>query len=307
MLIIKTEPQVKKFFSRESCKRIVRGLTKKKRGPGGVTASVIRGLNILSVPHKINPLSDEIGVGDIILVNESLEALRETIHLYGGKNKLIAGPNLILTPFDDQGIICHKDIGTLLQPSEWTKDFLVSLDPKLEHKIKVWPAGVSVPEQENQKRTIDVLLYVKDKKDKKLIQESKDLLSEKGLYFEILIYGHFKQHEYFEKLNTSRMLLYLGTSESQGLALQEAWARDVPTLVLCQHSFNYKNHTFVAEKVSAPYLDGASGLFFTKENLRETFLTFWNRIHTFTPRDYVIKNLSDEVCTRKLLELLDQE
>jgi hypothetical protein len=137
-----------------------------------------------------------------------------------------------------------------------------------------------------------------------LLEEIVVSLKKRNLHIETIVYGKYKQEDYFEKLKVSKAMLYLSHSESQGLALQEAWVRDVPTLVFTRGYFAYGKHHFEATNISAPYLNEKMGLFFTEKNFEETLTTFLTTIDTFTPREYVVENLSDSVCAQHFTQLV---
>jgi hypothetical protein len=184
---------------------------------------------------------------------------------------------------------------------------MVSIKPSLENRIKIWPAGVTIPKEETtSNKNIDVLIYHKNTPGDNLLEIITAYLKGEGLVLQTIRYGEFKQSDYFEKLNNTKMLLYLSNSESQGLALQEAWARNVPTLVYNRGYFKYKKYTtFTDEKISAPYLSDQTGLFFNKDNFKEKFHQFWNSLETFTPRKFTSENLSDKVCAQKFLDIIN--
>lgn len=303
-LIIITQPLVKSYFSVETYKRGLRKFLKKSRGPHAVTASVIRGLEELSAPYTLNPAKEKILPTDTVWINESLEALRWVLASPHKNNPLLVGPNLVITPLDHHEIICDPAIDVILQPSDWTKDFMLSLKPILENKVVIWPAGVHIPERILVKKTIDVLIYSKNKGEDNILERVVSLCRERHLSFEIIVYGTFKQSEYFEKLDRAKMLVYISNSESQGLALQEAWAHNIPTLVFNRGYYNYKNHYFDNVKISAPYLSEQTGIFFNTVTLESTFSHFLQNLYVFTPREWVSHNLSDRICAQKFLDII---
>lgn len=305
-LIIVTKSSKLDPFSLETYKRLLRTLTKRNRGPSSVTTSLMRGLDELSYDYKLNPTREEIGTADTVWVNESIDALYYAITNREKYRHLIVGPNLVVTTSESESIITDTRIDTILQPSEWTKDFMTSQESTLENKVQIWPAGVSIPESNTQKKTSDVLLFIKNDVEDSLLEKIQTLLQKENLSFTILHYGTFKQSDYFSMLNKTKFLIYLSNSESQGLALQEAWVRDVPTLVFNRGYFEYKEYTFKNDKISAPYLTKQTGMFFNSNNFEEVFYDFINDLKKFTPKQYVIDNLSDKVCAQKFLQIISE-
>lgn len=302
LIIITKTPSIS-FFSSETYKRVLRKITKRNRGPSGVTASLVRGLNTLKADYKINPKIEDIHESDTIWVNESLDALKWVVTFKKDGQKLIVGPNLVVTALDENEIISNKKIDVILQPSEWTRKFMASVKPELLAKIKLWPAGVELVPIKNINKTIDALIYCKNDMGYFTAETIIPWLTQHSLSYEILHYGRFNQENYFDALEKTKLLIYLSHSESQGLAVQEAWARDIPTLVYNRGYFEYGTYHFEDEKISSPYLTSQTGMFFTKENFGSVFTEFNQLLITFAPRLYVETHLSDEVCARNFLTI----
>lgn len=140
-----------------------------------------------------------------------------------------------------------------------------------------------------------------------LLTNIKSYLKDKGLAFEIIEYGRFKQSYYFEKLKITKALIYLSHSESQGLALHEAWARNVPSLVFNRGYYEYDNKTFSDEKISAPYLNEQVGMFFNQKNFIDKFSYFFEHVTQFQPRKYIVENLSDKMCAQKFIDIIGEQ
>lgn len=306
MLVIVNKPLKRSPFSKETYKSLLRDITKRKRGPDGVIQSLLRGLDEIKYPYKINPSLEEIKDDDTVWVNSSLDALEFILKIKTENQILLAGPNLVVTPLEHQGILANKKIDGIIEPSLWVKDFIASLNPTLEAKILIWPAGVSIPEVASIQKNLDVLIYNKNPDEKDFVRTIQTRLTRDRKSFEVLTYGAFEQQDYFEKVARAKSLIYIGKSESQGLALQEAWARGTPTLVLEQSHFNYRGYSFKAEKVSAPYLNEQSGMFFKKEEFDKKFSEFFEKINEYSPYTYVKENLSDKVCAEKFLVIINR-
>jgi hypothetical protein len=301
-LIIITKSPDSNFFSLENYKKVLKFILNKQRGPSSVTASLIRGLKEINFDFKLNPTINQIQENDTLFINESVEALSWCLN--SKKNyKIIAGPNLVVMPNDYNSIICNEKIDIILEPSKWVKNLITSIKPELSPKIKIWAAGVSIP-QNNKKEKKYYLIYFKKTDDKKLIKKIKNEFKKNKINYKIIIYGKFNQQKYFKKLEESFGLIYIAKTESQCLALQEAWARNVPTMVLEDNLFKHKNINFKDEKMAAPYLNDKIGLFFNPDNFEEQFKYFISNLRHFTPRECVANNLSDKVCTEKFLDII---
>jgi hypothetical protein len=126
----------------------------------------------------------------------------------------------------------------------------------------------------------------------------------------VFSYGSFSKKEYAQALRKTKAMIYLQTVESQGLALQEAWAHDVPTLVWNAGSFTYPRTSVTAiGPISAPYLTEQAGIFFgTAKELHLILPVFIKKVNesTFAPRDYCIKKLSNEASVRIYRDILNE-
>jgi glycosyltransferase involved in cell wall biosynthesis len=110
-------------------------------------------------------------------------------------------------------------------------------------------------------------------------------------------------------LSESKYGIWLDAHESQGFALQEAIACNVPLLVWNVTSMN-QEHGYSYDDIPAtsiPYWDERCGEFFYHENeLESKFKTLISKLEQYRPREFIVENLSIEKCEDKLLELIKQ-
>lgn len=300
-IIIYTKP-TKKTISRESLKRFARYLFKKNRGPSSVSKSLTRGLSALNKEYLLNPKISDVNEEDIVIVNESIEALEQCLQL--NMKYLIAGPNLVIHPTDSNKILFDKKISLILEPSEWVANFIKQEAPELSAKIRIWPAGVFIPKESKTIKKKDFLIYVKNNCDTLSLEKIRSFLNQNKFSYTILIYGSFQQEDYFKLLEESYILIYISHSESQGLALLESWARGVPTLVYNRGYYSFKNYKFLNEKISAPYLSKETGLFFNDDNFKEKIKEIYSKKEQFTARDFCAEKFSDKETTKLLLKII---
>jgi hypothetical protein len=306
-LVILTKSPGFGLCSKEAWLSAFRRLFGIRRGPDAVSASLLRGLNEMKYSYRLNPPAKEIGKGDAVFVNNSIGALKWAIQQKksGAFKKLIVGPNLVVTPDDFDGIINSPEIDLILQPAEWVRNLYLSISPSLSDKIKVWPAGVSVPENINENSRRGALVYFKNCSDNKLLENILNELKARSIETDVITYGHYKQKDYFALLEKVKFTIFISKSESQGLAMQEAWARNVPTFVWNGGTWNYRDHTWRDSAISAPYLNERSGLFFSSfEDFKTKLEKNVGDLSGFSPREYVRENLSDLKCAEKFIAFL---
>ena len=318
-------------------------------GPSAVLGSLIRGLDALGVDYQLNPRADN--VSDIVGVISGVSTLRWAIEAKkkGKIKKIIAGPNIVITPKDAGDILLDEAVDLVIVPSQWVKDFYVSRinadnkrinadnkrkgaesernnadnkrkkaeDKKFQrdfawypresafrNKIRVWAAGVEVCPESKEKR--EGCLIYKKSVDENLFNFVIKYLKSQNINYKIIKYGKYKKERYFEMLNKVKFMIYLSQSESQGLALEEAWIRDVPTLVWNRGYFEYKKtgKKFFGN-VSAPYLTKECGMFFkNKGDFAEKLDFFVRNLSGFKPRDYSLKNFTDEISAKNYLKVI---
>lgn len=296
-----------KVLSRERIKLFIASILGKKRGPQAVLDSLLRGLASIGEKPLVNPLSSARIATDTVHILSSPTALAWAVDQKssGKVRKIIAGPNIAITPNDFNNILQRKEIDTILVPSQWVADFYISLAPQIKDKIVIWPSGVMVPTNSSDispRNTKKCLIYVKDLSCK----HTDDVVAackERGFEPTVLKYGEHSQHTYYSLLASSDFMIYIGKAESQGLGLQEAWARNVPTLVFNTKTWTDGTHMWSDPKISAPYLNERMGMFFESfDNFEVTLAQFIERLPSFEPQTEVIYTLSDTASAQAYLD-----
>ena len=231
-------------------------------GPQGVVSSLLKGFQKLGVEYNYNPTKND--VGDIVCVLSGTDALRWAINAKrtGRIKKIIAGPNLVFQT--DAGVIVVDDeIDRILVPARWLKDSSsVIANHKVFKRVMVWAAGVDEVFPSTSMRNI-LLVYKKDVSEK-IFSFVLCVLNELGISYRVLEYGRYKKDNYFRMLSIAQGLIYLTKTETQGLALAEAWMHNVPTLVWNPGFF--ERDGIRVPTSSAPYLTDECGVFFSKKS-----------------------------------------
>ena len=292
------------FFISKRIKNFFKGILGFKiRGPEEVFRSLKDGLNSLGVDFIVNQRI--VTSVDTACVLSGADVLNWAIgqKKKGLIKKLVAGPNVVTTLLDFGRLIQDPNIDMIVSPSDWVVKWWLSLAPGLERKLKVWAAGVSESALFSQAGE-KVVVFVKDK-ESKLSNEIIGSLQAKNLPMEKIVYGNFSYDQYATLLSQAKVLIYIGKSESQGLALLQAWMANVPTLVYNPRFMRYKNFKWQDEKIAAPYLNSHVGEFFSNsEDFEEIFSSFLKNSKNFQPRRYVMENFTDEICAKKFIDLI---
>ena len=99
----------------------------------------------------------------------------------------------------------------------------------------------------------------------------------------------YKQVNYKSCLEKSKFLVWFGETESQSMAQFQAWAMDVPTLVLRVEKLNDGESSYNAS--SSPYLNSETGEFFESDLPAYHVINSWlGGLNTFSPRNWILKD-----------------
>lgn len=292
------------FWTARFKNRLKSFLSRQNRGPKQVFMSLTRGLKELGVDFQVNrPVRSGIKTACVISGAATLRwAIRQK--QAGRIKKIMAGPNIVVFPQDEQGVLLNRMVDMVIVPSEWVKELYLSMAPELAGKIRVWPAGVEVPRKASVLKDVDFLVYNKIG-SAGLAADIIEYLKSRNNNVEVLNYGKFKQEEYFFALDRSKFEIYLSNSESQGLAMFEAWARGVPTLVWERGYFELKGK-HLAGNTASPYLSPQAGARFKDfQGFKSVMPEFLSAI--YKPKAYVEGNFTDAKCALGYLEILGND
>ena len=253
-----------------------------------------------NIVYNVNPSQKDIH--DIVVVLIGKDTLRYALDLKQQWiiKKLLAWP-AISVPIDNHDIFFDPHIDSVLIPSNRVRDYFVSLWVSAE-RILLWPAGVAdTGISKKSKNTI--LIYKKNCPDS-LYQQVIDFLELHWYDHRTLHYGKFQFSEYQQILDESIAMIYLQESESQWIALQEAWIKDIPTLVWDRWYRIHKNIRRESKQISCPLMVDECGMTFNENNFSEQFAIFiWNNT-SFSSRLYCKEYLDDVASVRSLLSYL---
>lgn len=281
-------------------------------GPQKVVTSLIKGLDELGYPYCINK---DLTATSQLWIHDDPVALREAARL--GLNAVV-GPNIYILP---RNIPTDIDLSKFvyIHPSVWAQDMWTHLGFKkcpLDH----WAAGIDTNEFTERTKPDDgeVIIYFKQR-HKEELAHIESILKKKNISYKIISYGHYKQSEYIEVLKKARYVIWLGRQESQGIALEEAMAMNVPILVWDVLNMGHWTPTEKEKKIfndtelaydkatSAEYFDDRCGI---KVKLAEQIESSITQMEVewknFQPRAYILENLSLKKQAKDLIELFNK-
>ncbi len=303
-------------YPRRAIRRIVRGVPP----VGGMMryfVNLCAGLDEIGVPYTINQYRhiqrhpDEVAciIGKPQILNRM-----------DWKNPIIFGPAVYSHPCDDPNLLNRLPIQKILVSCEWFKAMYSQLWN--ENQIEVWPAGINTSlwkPSANIQKDIDFLIYDKIRWDYDLYQQEliapiQVKLYQHDLTTKSIRYGFYQEEEFQELLKRSKAMIFLCEHETQGFAYLQALACGVPILVWDRGGF-WQDPTYYPHKVqfqsvsSVPYWDDRCGAKFQNINefplTLDEFLTKLNSVQ-FSPRDFILENLTLEKCSRRYLEIFNE-
>ncbi len=298
--------QSKKFFPfLKLILRFILSLFHRKKigGHYAVTRSLLHGLNKNKIKYNFN---SNIIISKTVIVLSGTETLQFAItqKKKGKIQYLIAGPNISVLPSFDNKILASKEVDICLVPSTWVKEKYEEDSPELLGRIKIWAAGVDEIYWSPQNSNIikyHALIYLKNTNAP--IKEVKELLNQFKIPYIIIYYGKYSKEQYKESLSRSKFAIFLSQSESQGLALAEAWAMDVPTFSWNPGFFKYQNYFF--ENVSSsPYTTKQTGNLWNSIDELALLIKMYNKKNTYFPRKWILNNMTDALCSNNLLSII---
>jgi glycosyltransferase involved in cell wall biosynthesis len=300
-------------YPRKLIRRIIRG----KERPGGVmmvALNLIEGLKRLNVPYRFNDYSY------IRKHPDETACIIGKPHLLFEKkwtNPVILGAGIFSHPSDFPNILKdHPNVKRLLVPGDWMVDMF---KPYYGDKVTAWPTGIDTNKWHpmHGNKTFDFLIYDKVKWDQE--QHHAELLSsilktvtKHGLSYQTITYGYYDHDELKEKLSSCKAAIFLSKSETQGLAYQQILSTNTPILAWNRGGYwedpDYYPHRVRYQPVSSvPYWDGRCGEKFSNAaDFEESMLRFLNQLHGFKPREYIMENLTLEICAAKYLDIYQE-
>jgi hypothetical protein len=226
--------------------------------------------------------------------------------------KFIFGPHFSVFPNHHQLQSLHTKNSIYIHPSEWAAQVWRNMGAEQFLPIKSFPFTVDTTKfnsNSSNERT-EVFLYNKQRNPEEL-NFLTTFLNEQNIKYRLFDYSTgYKEAEYIDTLKKSKYGIWLGRHESQGFALEEALACDVPLLVWNAQTMNQENGSNYQPIpcTSIPYWDSRCGEYFhSAAELPTTFQTFQSKLkitNTYQPRQYILENLSLKKCAERFMELI---
>lgn len=291
----------------------------KVTGQTKVFRNLIKGLSKINYPYVLNK---EHEACDKLWIYNDWKAVRYIKNINTTKIKIIFGPDISIFNIYKKGLKNNYLKNCLaLQPSKWAKNYLLQFGFNY-CSVDYWPVGIDTEEFKPIDNRKDlVLIYFKQRHKYELLLLEK-CLRKLNIKYKVLGYGNgrnYTEDEYKDMLSRSKYMIWLGRQESQGIAMGEALSMNVPILVweVCcaghwdlsgRDSETFSDEEIVFEEAtSGTYFDETCGIIFKNvDEIEKSVMYMEKNLNTFSPRLYVLNNLSLEKQARDFLALFDK-
>jgi hypothetical protein len=244
----------------------------------------------------------------VVVVND-IECLKWAIEQkkMGKIGELIIGPFIQNHPHEYNSILLSSHVDKEIFFSEWHKNMFLFFEPKLkERKLYTWFCGVDDQfwkSANKNKKQKTVLIYCKTHTNE-IAKPIIDFLEKKGFSIFIVKVSNYTWEEYKEKLSQSELAIFISVTETQGLAIFEAWSMNVPTYHWNSKQWRYQGLSYDLAS-SCPYLQPELGDEF--ENLIEfksNFIKKYNELISKNPETIVAQKYTLEKSTQLLQNII---
>ena len=166
----------------------------------------------------------------------------------------------------------------------------------------VWPVAIYKPDIQHSVIENDCLIYHKNRSQEDL-DYMKELLNRRRLSYTQLQYGSYTQDNFRRALASVKFCVIIDNTESQGIAIQEMMAAGKPLFVWDTPVWDHMGQEYAVPASSVPYWSQECGeRVVEKEHLDLSLDNFLGRITTYTPRDYVDRELSPQATVKILTD-----
>ena len=270
-------------------------------GPHKVVNNLIKSLDQEKIDYAINEEKYEHN----FLVQ--YDATAHEKHSKIEQDTTIIGPQVWLFDGYGQFLIENQNYyKKIIAPSEWVKNKFITKFNLPEDKLAVWPVGI---EQFDNIRepNYDCLIYFK-RRDQSELDAVKKFLVSNGLSYRMVEYGTYGEDGFKQLVNSAKFCFLINGTESQGIAVQEIMSMGVPIIAWDIKEWLDQGEAYRVPATSIPYWDERCGeVFFSKDELEETFSKFYATINEYDPKSFIRDNLSFKKTIEKLMEIFNAD
>jgi hypothetical protein len=268
------------------------------RGPGKVLKNLQLGLNKLKIDYTVNQSPIKSAKKICLSYHNILTTPQENLFI---------GPNICVLPIDDS-FVMNQNYEKYIVNSQWTYDAYKKWLP--EQKLSIWPVGIDTDlfsDKKNNQKNNDCLIYFKRRGSEEL-ERLKKFLEEKKQSYRIVEYGNYDEKNFIELIENSKYSIVIDNCESQGIAIQEIMSCNLPLLVWDVEFWNDRGDSLKFPASSVPFWNDKCGKkFYNYEQLNLSYDFFIDNLNKFEPRNFILENLSLDICAKNLLKIINYD
>ena len=255
--------------------------------------------------HRVNELNTD-GITQIFVLKDVL-ALEWALNEKRKKPdlKITTGPFIVNHPAERKAFVEDIRIDKLVYFSQWHQDLFKAFSKKVKLKNNFnWFCGVDADYWVNPKKNGDkILIY--SKTNPEVSREIKNRLDKRGFEYVEIVCGNYVPEQYKRALLESNLAIFVSKTETQGLAIFEAWSCNVPSFHFDPGVWNYQGHTY-EKSSSCPYLNDQLGMRFNgMEEFDSKLDQVLQNLDNFTPREIVENNFTIDHSMKILSNILE--
>ena len=203
--------------------------------------------------------------------------------------------------------------------SPWNKNLYDTYSPNPKVNYITLPFPVEVERFRPAEKKKRFFIYIKHVENDRieqisnLVHQCSNLLTE--YEYRTFTYGSYQEDDYLEYIQSAQFGIWVDAHESQGFALEEALSCDCPLFVYditsmkdeCEDSGHHPwaHIPFDLPATSASYFDDSCGMICReKDKLFNRFLSFFQVVPRFTPRQFVLEHLTSKQFIEHLKEII---
>jgi hypothetical protein len=225
--------------------------------------------------------------------------------------KFIFGPHFSVFPDKKQiDLISGNKNVVYIQPSEWVVK-LWKCFSFFNLKIHSLPFGVDTDKFNENKHISErkeIFVYFK-RRNKQELQLILNFLQSNQINYKLFDYIHkYNETDYLNCLQNAKCGIWVDAHESQGFALQEALSCNVPLLVWNVSSLNQEAGSNYQDfhATTIPYWnDNCGEVFYKYDEFFNKYNLFLSNLNAYTPRQFILDNLSIKKCEEKFIDLIN--
>lgn len=264
--------------------------------------SLLRGFYNLKIKYTYNKITPDTKYLILLWIDRNdLETIKK-MKTENNIEKIICLPVACKYDYDFVYDLIKNDyVDSYIAASEWVRElYKQKVDKKYWDKIIVWPSGVELGKKRiNNEPRKKCIYYTKNvEKDNRIIE----LLNALNIQHFDFVYEDYQFSEYKETLKQVDFAIFnVSIIETQGLAVAEAWAEDVPVII------NKLSNEYIDKSV--PYLCNQNGLEYNSFDELKNILCEYDKnpkefLNKFNAFEYVKQNMTDEVSVNNLIDII---